>query len=109
VAARKRARRIAGVLLICAAVILAGAALALAGRGGEARVRGLITSVQARDIGHAEAITIRTEDGRELRLQVDPQVEMTPGHMREHMTFGEPVTVYYRRSGTSLIAVRVTD
>ncbi len=97
-------------LLICAVVaILAGAALALAGCGGEARVRGVITGVQARDIGHAQAITIRTDDGRELHLQVDPQVEMTPGHLREHMTFGEPVTVYYRRSGSALIAVRVTD
>lgn len=77
--------------------------------GSGSSVRGLITNVQARDIGHAESFTLRANDGRELRFQVDAGVDMTPGHMREHMTFGEPVTVRYRNSGSTLIAVEVTD
>jgi len=40
---------------------------------------------------------------------VDPSVDMTPGHMREHMAFGQPVTVSYRRDGSKLVATQVTD
>lgn len=76
---------------------------------GQPQERGLLTSVEARDIGHAASIALRTTDGRELRFQVDNEVDMTPGHLREHMTFGEPVTVHYRRSAETLVAVRITD
>ena len=30
-------------------------------------------------------------------------------HMREHMTYGQPVTVFYRQSGSVLQAVRLVD
>ena len=65
--------------------------------------------VQARDIGHAEAIAVRSADGREWRFRVADSVDMTPGHLREHATFGQPVTVYYRQEGAELVATRVTD
>lgn len=78
-------------------------------RARQPTARGLLTQVEARDIGHAAAITLSSNDGRQLHFQVDPAVDMTPGHMREHMTYGQPVTVYYRREGNALVAVNVTD
>jgi hypothetical protein len=94
-------------LLGVAVLVWLGPAVAASGR--EPRVRGVVTAVVARDIGHAESMTVRAPDGREWRFRVDDAVDMTPGHLREHMTFGQPVTVYYRREGDALVAWRVTD
>lgn len=90
-------------------VLLAWTAYALAARTDDPRVRGAITEVIARDIGHADSISLRSEDGRLLRFRVDDSIDWTPGHMREHMTFGQPITVTYRREGDTLLAVRLDD
>jgi hypothetical protein len=97
---------VSGVALLAA---LGVGLLRASGPPGEQRVRGPVTAVEARDIGHAASLAVRGADGREWRFQVDEAVDMTPGHLREHMTFGEPVTVYYRRESDALVAVRVTD
>ncbi len=76
---------------------------------GQSSVRGLITGVETRDIGHAQSMTVHGTDGRDWQFDVDPSVDMTPGHMREHMAFGQPVTVHYRRDGSRLVATQVTD
>jgi hypothetical protein len=65
--------------------------------------------VQARSIAAAEAITLRTDDGRELVLRVDAGTDVTPGHLREHMTLGEPVLVTYRQTPDGLLATRIDD
>ena len=105
-------RRVVPLLLVGAGVIL------LIVLGGywwtelrQPRVRGIITAVEARDIGHAAAIMVRTGDGRETRFLIDARVDAkwTPGHLRDHMTFAQPVTVYYRRAGDALVAVVVED
>jgi hypothetical protein len=77
----------------------------------EPQLRGVVVSVEARDIGHAAAIVVRSSDGRETRFLVDPSVdiEWTPGHLRDHMMFAQPVTVHYRRAGDGLIAYRISD
>lgn len=89
--------------------LLAWTGYTYAASRGEGRVRGAITEVVARDIGHAEFITLRAEDGRELRFRVHPSIDWTPGHLREHMTFGQAVTVSYRQEGDALLAVRLDD
>jgi len=77
---------------------------------GPERVRGIVIAVQASSLARADAITIRTDDGRELTFRVDPGVDMTPGHLREHMTLGEPVVVEFTRSPDgSALAVRIQD
>ena len=76
---------------------------------GPERVRGTVLAVEARSIGRADAVTVRTDDGRELRFQVDPRVDWTPGHLREHAALGEPVIVEYTRAGDGLLAVRIDD
>ncbi len=92
------------------------AALALLGAGCQARaqtelerVRGVITAVEARSIAQAETVKLRADDGRELTFRVDPSVEVTPGHLREHMALGEPVLVTYRGGGSGLLALRIDD
>lgn len=75
-------------------------------------VRGTVTRVDARDIGHASVIAIRTSDGKEWQFAVDDAVDMTPGHLREHMMFGEPVTVTARPATASEelpLALKITD
>ena len=105
-------RYVAGGLVAGGAALLlwlAVAALGASGPAGEPRVTGTVSSVQARDIGHAESIVVRSADGREWRFKVADSVDMTPGHLREHATFGQPVNVYYRRDGADLVAIRITD
>jgi hypothetical protein len=104
-------RRIVALALIAAglAVILIFAGTAIRRGASEPSVRGLITNVQQFDIGHASTITLRANDGRVLQFQVQPSVDMTPGHMREHMTYGQPVTIFYRQNGSVLQAVRLVD
>jgi hypothetical protein len=73
------------------------------------RVRGLVIAVEAQSIARAEVITVRADDGRELRFRLDAAVDVTPGHLREHMTLAEPVVVTYRPDGDGLLALRVDD
>lgn len=103
-----RARLALALVVLGALLLVALGAFAAAGAR-EPSVRGQVTNVTARDIGHAETLAVRAADGREYRFRVDDAVNMTPGHLREHMTFGEPVTVYYRRDSDSLLALRITD
>jgi hypothetical protein len=103
-----RARLAVALIVLGVLLLVALGAFAAAGAR-EPSVRGQVTSVTARDIGHAEILTVSAADGREYRFRVDDAVDMTPGHLREHMTFGQPVTVYYRRDGDTLLALRVTD
>lgn len=98
-----------GVIGIALLLWLGWTAFAGSFGSGESQVRGLVTNVEAANIGHARSIALRTERGEELRFQVAPEVDMTPGHLREHMTFGQPVTVRYRRAEGTLVAVEITD
>jgi hypothetical protein len=96
-------------------VLVLGIALATIGcraeaaGGGARQVRGVIIAVQPRSIAQADTVTIRADDGRELTFRVDPSVDVTPGHLREHMTLGEPVVVTYRQDGSGLLAQRIDD
>ena len=101
----------AGALAIMAVgiVLLAGLGFVYAGRSGEASAKGVVTNVVSRDIGHASAITLRTADGRELQFTVADDELKTPGHLREHMAYGTPLTVYYRRTGDTLVTTRMED
>ncbi len=73
------------------------------------RVTGVVIAVTARSIAQAESVTVRTDDGRELTFLLDPAVDVTPGHLREHMTLAEPVIVIYRTTAEGLLAIRIDD
>jgi hypothetical protein len=102
-------RLVALVAVVLGVALLAWLGVTYARTAAQPRVRGLITDVQTRDIGHAASMTVHATDGRDWQFDVDPSVDMTPGHMREHMAFGQPVTVYYRRTDGRPVAVQVTD
>jgi hypothetical protein len=72
-------------------------------------VRGVVLSVEATTPARATAITLRADNGEDYRLQVDPTVDWTPGHLREHMALGQPVVVELARGADGLVAVRIDD
>ena len=92
-----------------AALVLCSMACQVHAETGPRQARGLIVNVQARSIAAVEGITLRADDGRELMLRVDPGVDVTPGHLREHMTLGEPVLVTYQQTADGLVATRIDD
>jgi hypothetical protein len=106
---RRLARLTAGTLVAVGLGLFAVLVLTAGNRAREPQEVGHVTAVRQLDIGHAESFTLRTTDGRELRFTADPQLNQTPGHLRDHMVYGEPVVVIYRRAGSELLAVRVDD
>jgi hypothetical protein len=79
------------------------------GSASEQSVRGIITAVEAQSLTNTERIVLRDAQGKTWEFRVAPEVEFTPGHLRQHMAFGEPVTVYYRRTPDGLVAYLITD
>ena len=75
----------------------------------ERTVRGLVIEVEARSIASASTVAVQTEDGRSLRFQVADSVNVTPGHLRQHQVFREPVTVTYRDTPQGLVATAIDD
>lgn len=74
------------------------------------RLQGLVTRVEE-EVGttRPRLVAVSTGDGRTNLLYVDPSVNVTAAHLREHMALGEPVTALYRRTGEMLVAVAITD
>lgn len=89
--------------------MLLAVACATSQSGGTGTVRGVLLQVQASSISQADEIEVRAEDGRVLRFAVSEEVSMTPGHLREHMMFGQPVTVTYRVAPSGLVAIDIQD
>lgn len=108
--ARKRLRRgiAVGTAILSLVAIAAGVSLLFR----PPTVRGHVIDVVAQDIGHAATVTIRDLDGVDHLLDVDGAVDMSPGHLREHMLYGEPVTATLApRSDRPArpVVVRITD
>ena len=73
----------------------------LAACGGEQKVSGVLTKVESTEISRVDAVTLRTDDGVERRFEVAPTAAQmdhppSPGHLRQHMAFGDRVTITYR-------------
>ena len=56
-------------------------------------VRGVLIDVAATSLTSVRSFDLRAEDGRRLTFRAAGDVGMTPGHLREHMVLGEPITV----------------
>ena len=63
----------------------------------------------ARDLQEVETLEVRDEQGRVWTFTTRGFAGLTPGHLREHQLFGNPVTVSYEEEGGHLVAVQVTD
>lgn len=74
----------------------------------------MLVGVEASDLTHVQAVTLRTDDGTERRLAVAPDATtaghpVSPSHLRQHMTFGERVVVQLRQVAGAEMAVRIDD
>jgi NADPH:quinone reductase-like Zn-dependent oxidoreductase len=88
--------------------------LLIAGCQGEQAVSGVLIDVQASSITRTDALTLRGDDGVERRFVVSAEADRTghapsPGHLRQHMTYGDRVTVRYRDTKEGLLATEVLD
>jgi hypothetical protein len=93
--------------LLGALALLTG--LACQRAGGPERVRGVVVGVEARSIARADGLTLRAAGGQEYHFRVDPGVDWTPGHLREHMALAEPIVVEFTRQSDGLLATRIDD
>src|SRR5581483_7034114 len=79
-------------------------------RSSDERVSGVIVDVESHQIVYADSLTLRTADGRQFTFVVEPSVATnadhpnTASHLRQHMMFGDPVTVEYRSAQDELEA-----
>lgn len=88
------------------ASILVGCGLA---ETGPKKMRGMVTDFEAVSITKLQHFDVRTTDGQVVRFRVEGEVGITPGHAREHMLRGEPITVTFRDSGEGPLALLVED
>lgn len=70
----------------------------------------MLIGVEASDLTHVQAVTIKTDDGQERRFAVAPEAStaghpVSPSHLRQHMTYGDRVVVTYVGDA----AVRIDD
>ena len=93
--------------LLGAIVLVTG--LACQRTDGPERVAGVVVAVEARSIARADGLTLRAAGGQDYHFRVDPSVDWTPGHLREHMALGEPIVVEFTRQPDGLLATRIDD
>jgi len=73
------------------------------------KVRGVVIDFAATSITKLQHFDVRGDDGQVRRFRVEGEVGITPGHTREHMLRGEPITVTFRDNGQDPIALLVED
>jgi hypothetical protein len=73
------------------------------------RYNGLVVEMQASSILQISSLTLRTDDGTLVEMIVEGDVGITAGHLREHMTLADPVTVTVRYADGLTIATRIED
>src|SRR5258707_15772442 len=78
-------------------------------------LRGVLLQVAAPSLTQVDSFSVRDDAGQvwDFRAASDFNAGathvMTPGHMRQHMALGDPVTITYRAEGSTLIALSPTD
>lgn len=103
------------VALIAVAVIAWVAITRSQAPSSEGEVRGLLVDVQAQEIVHAEALTVRDAAGALHTFRVSAEVAensdhpVSASHLRQHMAAGDPVIVRFRMAPEGALAVRVLD
>jgi hypothetical protein len=94
-------------------VLLAVALLALAGcsDGDEQVAEGVVIEVQG-DLTSVTTFTVRTDDGDVLVFRPAASATFHGGplpHIRDHLTSGLPVVVFYEETDGGLVALSVED
>ncbi len=75
---------------------------------------GVVVGVEASDLTHLDAVTLRGDDGRVQRFTVASEAvtaghPASPSHLRQHMTYGDRVVVYYQDGSAGPVATRIDD
>jgi hypothetical protein len=73
------------------------------------RVRGLLVAVEAPTLGQLPVVVLRADDGRDLRLRLDPRVDVPLDHLQEHVVMAWPVIVDYVSDADGGLALRIDD
>lgn len=70
---------------------------------------GLLVEVEPASFLLVASLTLRTDAGELIPMVTEGNIGKTPGHLREHMALGQPVTVTVRYDGDRVIATRIED
>jgi hypothetical protein len=114
-----RTRNVFVAALLVLVVASAGALILLGGTGanpgGSANapsVVGVIVGVQSEGLDRVRGFDLRTQDGATLAFKLgnlENGATFPPGHLVEHQATAQPVRVWYRTDGESMVAIRVED
>jgi NADPH:quinone reductase-like Zn-dependent oxidoreductase len=74
----------------------------------------VLIAVEASSITRTDSFTLRGDDGAERRFAVSAEADRaghapSPSHLRQHMTYGDRVTVRYRDGDGGPLALEVLD
>jgi hypothetical protein len=75
---------------------------------------GVLVGVEATGLNDVQAVTLRTDDGQERRFVLGGEAARSghppgAGHLRQHMTQGDRVTIRYRETGDVAVALEIAD
>jgi hypothetical protein len=86
--------------------------LSVAGCQRDARptvLHGVLVEVEAASFLLVRSLTLRTDAGELIPMIAEGDIGMTPGHLREHMALGEPVSITVRYADELVIVTRIDD
>jgi len=113
-------RRTRNLFLLALVVLIAAtatAALLLNGTGSNGSatapsVVGVIVGVDSEGLDRVRGFALRTTDGLTESFSIGPLENGTafpPGHLVEHQATAQPVRVWYRTEGSTMVAIRLED
>jgi len=75
-------------------------------------VEGVIVRVESQGLDQVTSFRLRTSDGDLLDFSIgslENGDEFPPGHLTEHQATSDPIRVFFRMDGGSLVAIRLED
>jgi hypothetical protein len=96
------------------ALALGAALLAAVACQSTTNVAGVLIDVESTGLQSVQAVTLRSDDGRERRITMGDEARArqhppTAGHLRAHMTNGDRVTIRIREGPSGPVAIEFID
>lgn len=116
-ASRNRRLIVLAMATVLVLLLMGGAVAMLAMRQQpELKVTGVVLEVEGNSLVLPQSILVGEYGGGKLwRFKVDPAAVADPAHpmnaahLRQHLAFADPITVYYRNGSDGPIAYRIVD
>ena len=109
-------RRLAAILMLLAAVAVAGCRPAVSASPTVAPpsspIVGVVIDVESSGLNEVSSFVLRTDDGTTYTFEIgdlENAAEFPPGHLREHMATSSPVRVFFDVDGDRLLVTRLED